>query len=128
MRWPVLLDAANSLVDGDAELQAMGFPRVFRTGEITTPLIPGIGYTVVATPTAENTEAALLQYDIWARSYADAVKAERRLRALLDHRLPIVVAGERMTLEYDDGRDHPDAEPGAAHRSVDFRLETHKEG
>lgn len=105
----------------------LGGSYFYRAAAVRAPQIPSVEYTVVSAVERENTERVLMQFDVWARGYAQALAVEARLRVLLHRLLPEEMEGLLMFAQYADARDHEDPEPGVAHRSVDFAFEPARE-
>jgi hypothetical protein len=105
-----------------------GQPAIYRAGANRAPVIPSLEWRRITNTLAENTEPALVQFDVWARSYAAAMTIEARIRAVLTGQARVVTLGSLpLYASLDDARDHDDPEPGVAHISLDIRFEPAKD-
>lgn len=124
MRWDVAQRAILARLETDSELIGiLGGPHIYRSGSRRNARVPSVAYTNIATVPTERYESMLVQFDVFARSYAEAVSIEARLRAQLARDLPEKVGDVWMFLEWVAARDHPDPDEGTVHRSIDFRFQ-----
>lgn len=120
--------AVAALAADSALTTALGGAFIFRSGANREPQIPSVEWRRITNTLAENTEPALVQFDVWAHSYAAAMTIEARIRTVLTGQARVVTLGSvPLFAALDDARDHDDPEPGVAHISLDIRFEPAKD-
>lgn len=125
MNWDrVLLDFVLPTLRGDAALAAaIGGAEHIYTAQSTRPVrVPSVEWLVLDDVLEEVMNPITLQLDFWAAHPGQAVKIERRLRALLHRDTRRTVAGINMATLYVDSMT-TDAPTGVIHRSLRFRFE-----
>lgn len=128
MRWPDVMRALVARLEADAELMGLlGGPHIYRTQDIREVRVPSVAWTRVSDVEEETVEAVLIQWDLFARTEAGEEGVLRRLRALLASDTVEIVAGVRMWMRYDGGRELEPPEPGTRHSALDVTYQPLRE-
>jgi hypothetical protein len=126
LRWPAVVQAVRARVVADpAFLAAVGGAYLYKAAANVEYRVPSVDYTRISTVETENTVRVLLQFDVWARSTAEAAAIETALHGCLHRVLPETLAGLPIWLRYSDSRDHAAPRPGVEHSSADYVFTTH---
>ena len=125
MMWDVVVSAWVALLEGDAALvAALGGEHVYPAQASRKVRIPSVEWSLVGDREEESFNPITLQADYFAKSVAQAVVIERRIRQLTHRDTSRELGGHRMWTRYLDSRSHDyPAEPGVVHRSLDFLFE-----
>jgi hypothetical protein len=130
MRWPFVIEKWTERLSDDQGLESVlgGKGRIY-PGQATRPVqIPSVEYLIVGDREDELFNPILVQVDFWARGIKKASQIERRLRLLTHRDVAQELGDERLWMQYLDSRSiEYTADPGVAHRQVDFRFTPLKE-
>jgi len=123
MRWDFVIEHWTARLIGDAALTSvLGASGLIYPAQASRPVkVPSVEYQLLGDRETENFNPLSVQVDFWAKGIKKAAQIERRIRILTHRDVAQDLGGERMWLQYIDGRslEYP-AEPGVEHRSLDF--------
>jgi hypothetical protein len=112
------LDALAARLAADVALPVVS---IIRSDEYALRRVPSVAWTVFSDRLSENTNPFRVQFDVHG-TFDQVLRVEEHIRAMHGD-TPQTIEGVLMLAQYDDARDHADAEPGVSHRSVDFEIE-----
>lgn len=104
MRWDAVLKAV-----GDEAVASPTLARIFTAANIRLHgsqefAVPSLQFRVIADTEGEEDAPCTVQWDIWTDDEASLTLAERILRRLFHHDLPVNIGGvEMITSVYVDG-------------------------
>lgn len=124
MRWDEILEAWTDRLAADpALLQLLGGVHIYPAAAGRAVRVPSLEYLLLTDREDELFNPIGVQVDLFARGTKAAAQLERRVRVLTHHDVAQELAGERMWLQYLDGRSVSyEAEPGVVHRVLDFEF------
>ena len=129
MRWDEALEAALQRLSDDGALAtalttAQGAHNpITRAGELATPALPGLTYSVTGNWLTDTEEVAFTEWRLRSTTLAGLIAIERRMRAALDRRYPEDVGGSELLMEYVNGQDAEETPgAGAYGRVVWYRI------
>lgn len=129
MRWDFIIPAWLDRLAADAELVSLigvsnGEPNIYPAQNSKPVRVPSIEYLAQYDRESELWNLMGIQVDFWAKGIRIVSQIEKRLRALTHWDVGQMLDGERLWLQYRDGRtlEYP-ADVEVTHRQLDFEFE-----
>lgn len=123
MRWDFVVEQWIARLNADpALLSVLGGGNLIYPAQASRPVtVPSIEYLVSSDTEGELFNPITVVVDFWARGIKKSAQIERRIRLLTHSDVGQDVGGERMWLQYQDGRtlEYP-KEEGVVHRQLEF--------
>jgi hypothetical protein len=122
VKWDYVIAEAVDLAAADAALVGIFGTAMYYAGS-RTYAVPSLEHQLITETEGELWNPMIVQWDIWTRTMAETLTAERRLRVLFHQELPITIGGMPMWCQYEDGEglSTPDRD-NVYGRAVRFRF------
>ena len=122
----------SDLIEADAAMIALfggGKPYIRKRSSVQAiEVVPGIYWSIVSQIPGEHLWSALVDWDVWTKTYAQAVLISDRLAAIMHRTLPVTVNGVFLWSQLESVVEGPEIGGGDTRRINTYRYQPVRAG